>query len=142
VITPNTSEAEALSGIRIHDYESLYQSGYKILEDSNCKTVIITRGKDGMAIFSRGEDKPILIPTFAREVFDVSGAGDTTIAMLALASISGADMVEAALLANSAAGIVVGKRGTATTTSDEVAQYVDLLNRLAKKKEKKLKGQG
>jgi D-beta-D-heptose 7-phosphate kinase/D-beta-D-heptose 1-phosphate adenosyltransferase len=81
-----------------------------------------------MAIFTRGETQPVLIPTFAREVFDVSGAGDTVIATLALAMVSGADIVEASLLANTAAGVEVGKRGTATVTISELKEYMGYLS--------------
>ena len=130
ILTPNTSEAEALSEIKIFDLQSLRQAGQRILDAAAAQIVIITRGKDGMAIFIRGEQNPVLIPTFAREVFDVSGAGDTVIATLALALVSGADIVEAALLANYAAGIEVGKRGTATVSLEEIADYVDLLNEM------------
>jgi D-beta-D-heptose 7-phosphate kinase/D-beta-D-heptose 1-phosphate adenosyltransferase len=136
VITPNTNEAESLSGIRIHDTESLYQAGMKILEDTNAKIVVITRGKDGMAIFEKNKPEPALIPTFAREVYDVSGAGDTAIATLALAYTSGAEIMDSAMLANIAAGIVVGKRGTATTSIKEILQTISILERLSKKNKK------
>jgi D-beta-D-heptose 7-phosphate kinase/D-beta-D-heptose 1-phosphate adenosyltransferase len=80
-----------------------------------------------MAIFQQGARDPILIPTFAREVFDVSGAGDTVIATLALALVAGADIAEASLIANFAAGVEVGKRGTATVTVGELRDYIDLV---------------
>lgn len=124
VITPNTSEAEALSGVAITDSSSLRLAGQRILDEVKARIVIITRGKDGMAIFARGEPHPVLIPTFAREVFDVSGAGDTVIATLALALVSNADIIEAALLANFAAGVEVGKRGTATVSLTELKEYI------------------
>lgn len=127
VVTPNTQEAEALSGVKIIDLASLRRAGQRILDEVNARIVIITRGKDGMAIFIRGETQPVLIPTFAREVFDVSGAGDTVISTLALALVSGADIVEASLLANFAAGIEVGKRGTATVSQNELRDYMDFL---------------
>ncbi len=127
VITPNTLEAERLSGVKITDASSLRQAGSRILDEVNARIVIITRGKDGMAVFQRGETQPVLIPTFAREVFDVSGAGDTVIATLALALVSGADIIEATLLANFAAGVEVGKRGTATVTLTELKEYIDFV---------------
>lgn len=136
VLTPNTSEAEALSGIRIVDQETLFQAGYRLLEEAHAKIVIVTRGRDGMAIFGRGEAEPILIPTFARDVFDVSGAGDTTIATLALAMTSGADIVEAALLANYAAGVVVGKPGTATTNVQEITDYIEMIGSLQERRKR------
>lgn len=136
VMTPNSPEAEALSGIKITDYEKLSQAGIRLMEESSAKTVIITRGRDGMAVFNRGEAEPALIPTFARDVFDVSGAGDTTIATLALCLASGADTLAAAIIANYAAGIVVGKRGTATTTVAEIKEYVDFISKLKLKRKR------
>lgn len=127
LITPNTSEAESLSGVKIVDASSLRLAGARILDGVNAKVVVITRGKDGIAIFTRDESQPIIIPTFAREVFDVSGAGDTVIATLALALVSGADLREAALLANCAAGVEVGKRGTATVSAQELKDYMVFL---------------
>ena len=127
VITPNTAEAEALSGVKIVDAASLRRAGSRILDEVNARIVIITRGKEGMAVFQRGETHPVLIPTFAREVFDVSGAGDTVIATLALALVSGADIIEATLLANFAAGVEVGKRGTATVSLAELKEYIEFV---------------
>jgi rfaE bifunctional protein kinase chain/domain len=86
--------------------------------------VLITRGEHGMALFERGR-KPLHIPTAAREVFDVTGAGDTVIATLALAVCAGAALGEAAALANYAAGVVVGKLGTATAAPEEVLAAVE-----------------
>jgi rfaE bifunctional protein kinase chain/domain len=120
VLTPNTKEAEKLSGISIQDDESLLAAGAAILEATSAAHVVITRGKDGMAIFSSGDRQVMLIPTYAREVYDVSGAGDTVISVLALAMAGGASVEEAAILGNLAAGVEVGKRGTATVTPDEV----------------------
>lgn len=130
VLTPNTLEAEALSGVTITDMASLRLAGSRILDEVNARIVVITRGKDGMAIFVRGEPHPVLIPTFAREVFDVSGAGDTVIATMALALVSGANIIEASLLANYAAGVEVGKRGTATVTQPELKNYIKYLREL------------
>jgi D-beta-D-heptose 7-phosphate kinase/D-beta-D-heptose 1-phosphate adenosyltransferase len=120
VLTPNTKEAEKLSGIAIHDNESLLKAGSKILSATDSTHVVITRGKDGMAIFSHKDHRVKLIPTYAREVYDVSGAGDTVISVLALAMAGGASVEEAAILGNLAAGVEVGKRGTATVSPDEV----------------------
>jgi D-beta-D-heptose 7-phosphate kinase/D-beta-D-heptose 1-phosphate adenosyltransferase len=88
-----------------------------------CQSVLITRGEHGMSLFPR-EGPTAHIPTAAREVFDVTGAGDTVIATLALALSAGARPVEAAMLANHAAGVVVGKLGTATTTTAEILAAV------------------
>lgn len=120
VLTPNTREAEALSGLKIRDEASLLEAGRGILKAARARHVIVTLGKEGMAIFSAGHKQVRLIPTYAREVYDVSGAGDTVIAVLSLALSSGATVEEAAVLGNLAAGVEVGKRGTATVTPDEV----------------------
>jgi D-beta-D-heptose 7-phosphate kinase/D-beta-D-heptose 1-phosphate adenosyltransferase len=82
-----------------------------------------------MTLFTRN-DPPVRIPTFARAVYDVSGAGDTVISLLTLAMVSGASLVEAALLANFAAGVEVGKQGTATVTIEELEQYMNLFGAL------------
>lgn len=119
-MTPNTKEAEKLSGIQIRDEASLEAVGAVLLKGTGSRYVVITRGKEGMAIFKRGSKKPELIPTYAREVYDVSGAGDTVISVMALAYASGATISEAAILGNLGGGVVVGKRGTATCTPAEL----------------------
>jgi D-beta-D-heptose 7-phosphate kinase/D-beta-D-heptose 1-phosphate adenosyltransferase len=124
MITPNQQEAELLTGLAISDELALEQAGRKLIERFDCEYALITRGEDGMSLFSssRGAQTPISqhLPTFAREVFDVTGAGDTVIATLALAHTAGAAMDECAMLANHAAGIVVGKVGTATVSRSEL----------------------
>lgn len=120
LLTPNTKEAESLSGVKIRDHETLVQAGRMILNKTLARHVVITRGKEGMAIFSKRDSLVKLIPTFAREVYDVSGAGDTVISVLALALAGGAPIEQAAILGNLAAGIEVGKRGTATVSSEEL----------------------
>jgi len=127
LVTPNTAEAEALTGITIDSDAKLREVGRRLLQELASPHVIITRGKEGMAIFTRGSSEPVVIPTFAREVFDVSGAGDTVIATLALGLVAGATVVEAALLANAAAGVEVGKRGTATVSQLELREYIRAL---------------
>lgn len=119
IVTPNQQEAADGSGIAIRNDEDLFAAGRALLRKLNCQAVLITRGEDGMTLFERDES-PIHIPTAAQEVFDVTGAGDTVIATLALALAAGAALPLAAALANAAAGIVVGKLGTATTSPEEV----------------------
>lgn len=119
VVTPNQLEAEQATGIRIRTDADLGMAGDRILTLLRCAAVLITRGELGMALFERGR-RPVHIPTAAREVFDVTGAGDTVIATLALALCAGAGLAEAATLANYAAGVVVGKVGTATASPAEV----------------------
>ena len=89
-----------------------------------CDAVLITRGDRGMMLLE-GDGEPVYVNTAAREVYDVTGAGDTVIAALAAALATGASMLEAAALANHAAGIVVGKVGTATATADELIATFD-----------------
>jgi D-beta-D-heptose 7-phosphate kinase/D-beta-D-heptose 1-phosphate adenosyltransferase len=125
LLTPNTKEAEALSEMKIVDAASLQAAGACILKKTRAERLIITRGKDGMAIFEKGVRGVRLIPTYAREVYDVSGAGDTVIATLAVALASGAGLDAAARLANLAAAIEVGKRGTATVTLQEIREALD-----------------
>jgi D-glycero-beta-D-manno-heptose-7-phosphate kinase len=117
-ITPNKREAELLTGLSIQDDESLEQAGRNLRQKFECEYALITRGEEGMSLFNGTGSQHL--PTFAREVFDVTGAGDTVIATLALARASGATMEEAAVLANHAAGIVVGKIGTATVDRSEL----------------------
>jgi len=120
VLTPNTKEAEKLTGIQIVDDASLMRVGFQILKATAAQYVVITRGKEGMAIFTEGAKRVKKIPTFAREVFDVSGAGDTVISVMTLALSAGASIEEAAILGNLAAGVEVGKSGTATVSPDEI----------------------
>ncbi|MBU1487308.1 D-glycero-beta-D-manno-heptose-7-phosphate kinase [bacterium] len=121
IITPNHHEAGALIGAKITDKKSLHWVGNKILAKVGCEAVLITRGEKGMSLFRKDSD-PIHIPTEAKEVYDVTGAGDTVIAVLALCLAAGADLEEAARVANFAAGIVVGEVGTATVKPDELRE--------------------
>ena len=123
ILTPNKKEAEAAAGIPIHDEASLKKAAEAILEGTKVENLLITRGEEGMSLF-RPTGYSRHIPAFAREVFDVTGAGDTVIATLTLAMCAGANPEEAAILANSAAGIVVGKLGTASVTPDELIQAI------------------
>ncbi len=120
LVKPNKKEAETLSGMKIVDEASLIEAGHTIMKKTKSLSLIITLGKDGMAIFKTPKGKPVLIPTFSREVYDVSGAGDTVISVLALALASGATLEEAAYISNLAAGVEVSKRGTATVSPDEI----------------------
>lgn len=119
LITPNQAEAERMAGIKIRDQAGLMAAAHAIFEKLRCRHLLITRGEHGMALFQQ-QDQLVEIPTQAREVFDVSGAGDTVIATMALSMLSGATPVEAAVLSNIAAGIVVGKLGTASTNIAEL----------------------
>ncbi|MFQ5736974.1 MAG: D-glycero-beta-D-manno-heptose-7-phosphate kinase [Thermodesulfobacteriota bacterium] len=122
IVTPNNVEASVASGVEIDDEVSLHRAGEALFGRLGCKALLITRGEHGMSLFEPGSETHI--PTVAKEVFDVSGAGDTVIGTLALALAAGASFREAAVLANFAAGVVVGKVGTATLTPAELAAAV------------------
>jgi D-beta-D-heptose 7-phosphate kinase/D-beta-D-heptose 1-phosphate adenosyltransferase len=119
IITPNQNEASQSVHIPITDEPSLIKAGNELLRRLKSESVLITRGEQGMSLFEKGK-KPVHIPTFAREVFDVTGAGDTVIAVLSMALAAGAGILEASYLANYAAGIVVGKIGTAPLNLQEI----------------------
>lgn len=121
-VTPNNNEASLATSMEIRDKASLKKAARDMLKTLECEAVLITRGEHGMSLFSGGRETHI--PTVAREVYDVSGAGDTVIAVMALAYGAGATMKEAAVLSNLAAGVVVGKVGTATVTKDELLKTV------------------
>jgi len=126
LLTPNQQEAELLSGVSITNRSSLERAGTRLLERFDCPYVLVTQGEDGMSLFSHNTVKHLR--TTAREVFDVTGAGDTVIACLSMAVAAGAEMDEAALIANYAAGLVVGKVGTANVTRQELTASLDDIN--------------
>ena len=123
VITPNTAEASLASGIPITDLPSLRKVGRTLLKRLRCDVLVITRGEEGMAIFEPHQE-PVLVPTVGKEVFDVTGAGDTVIGTMALGLGAGAGVIDSARLANYAAGIVVGKVGTATVNQKELMRTI------------------
>jgi D-beta-D-heptose 7-phosphate kinase/D-beta-D-heptose 1-phosphate adenosyltransferase len=119
VITPNNLEASRMSEMEIRDEVTLLAAARSIQEEIDCEGVLITRGEQGMALLERERDL-VTIPTMAKEVYDVTGAGDTVAATLALGLAAGCSMADAAVLANHAAGIVVGKVGTASVSREEL----------------------
>ncbi len=119
VVTPNQQEAEQVAGVRISDQASLQEAGGRLLKRLRCHAVLITRGEHGMSLFAAGQ-RPYHVNTAAREVFDVTGAGDTVIATLGLALAAGVGLRQAAGVANLAAGIVVSKLGTTTAAPAEI----------------------
>jgi D-glycero-beta-D-manno-heptose-7-phosphate kinase len=124
VITPNHHEAGAFCRFKIQDEETLVRAGRQMLDELECRSVLITQGKDGMTLFQKGCE-PNHIPTVARKVFDVSGAGDTVIAAFCLGLASGMNPISAAVISNFAAGIVVGEVGTSVVTVDELKKAVN-----------------
>lgn len=123
LVKPNTEEAALATGLEICDETGLGHAGSRLLDLWQAEAVLVSRGSAGMSLFKR-QGSVQHFPTTAREVFDVTGAGDTVVAACALALGAGATFEEATVLANHAAGIVVGKVGTATVSPDELAVAV------------------
>lgn len=119
VITPNRKELEEAAGFRAGTDDEVRAAALKLIDACGVRAVLATRSQDGMSVIT-AKDDPVHIRAQAREVFDVSGAGDTVVAVLSAALAVGAPLAAAAQLANAAAGIVVGKSGTATVTADEI----------------------
>ena len=119
LMTPNHLEAERFVHHPCHSNQEIEKAGATILSKISAEYLILKRGEQGLSVFERGKEA-LHVPTHAQEVYDVTGAGDTVIAVSSLALLAGATIQEAAMLANIAAGIVVGKLGTATLTSDEL----------------------
>lgn len=125
LITPNKKEAAFAAQKSIETLEDLKEAGRKIIHHLQCENLVVTLGAEGMALFKK-EGEFLKVPTFAKEVFDVSGAGDTVVSVLTLALSSGASLNEAVVLANYAAGVVVGKVGTATISALELKKYIQI----------------
>ena len=123
LMKPNREEAGEAAGVDIHDEATLREAGERLLARWESDAVLISRGEEGMALFKPG-GVVRQFPTVAREVFDVTGAGDTVLATCALALGAGGTLEEATVLANHAAGVVVGKVGTATVTADELRSAI------------------
>lgn len=124
LVTPNHHEALRLTATEEDTDEGLQRAAQLIRERLGCDAVLITRGPGGMMLME-GMHDPVYVETAAREVYDVTGAGDTVIATLAASLAAGASMLEAAILANHAAGIVVGKIGTATAGAQELTSAIN-----------------
>jgi D-beta-D-heptose 7-phosphate kinase/D-beta-D-heptose 1-phosphate adenosyltransferase len=123
-IAPNVSEAGRAGGVRIVDDATLAQAARNLLERLGCRYVLITRGEAGMSLFGRDGERAD-VPSVARTVFDVSGAGDTVVAVLTLALAANVPVATATLLANFAAGAVVEKLGTATASPAEIVALME-----------------
>jgi rfaE bifunctional protein kinase chain/domain len=122
-MTPNRKEAMECMGLtKIDNIEEL---GKQLKSKLNLTNLLLTRSEEGMSLFM-GDDI-INIPTFAKEVYDVTGAGDTVISVFTLAAAAGASWHEAAKIANVAAGVVVGRMGTSTVTKEEILEFYDLV---------------
>ena len=122
-MTPNRKEAMECLGKK--SFEDVLEIGRELKEKLQLNNLLLTRSEEGMSLFQ--EDGVINIPTYAKEVFDVTGAGDTVISVFTLACAAGVTLHEAAKIANTAAGVVVGKMGTSTVTKEEI---LDFYNRI------------
>lgn len=125
-ITPNHHEASEAVKKKINSQEDVYKIGKYIMKKLNLKSLIITQSKDGMTVFAKNK-KPVHISTNALQVFDVTGAGDTVISIATASNAAGLDIEKSAILANYAAGIVVGKVGTTTVTKNELLSVIEKL---------------
>ena len=126
LLTPNKREAALASGVDIVDESSLEIAANKLLQNIHLDKLLITCGKQGMVLFEKNRS-PYRVRAEARQVFDVSGAGDTVLAVLGLAVASGLSIKDSVAVANTAAGIVVGKVGTATVSKQELALALKLV---------------
>lgn len=118
IMTPNHHEVESSMGVELTDNKVLEEAGRRMLHELSCQAILITRGEKGMSLIE--QETTAHIPTVAKEVYDVTGAGDTVVAAMALALSAGGTMLEAAHVSNHAAGLVVGKVGTAPVTRQEL----------------------
>lgn len=125
LMTPNTKELDELSGLPARTDAEVARAGRQLATELGLAGLLVTRSEKGMALFAPDaiHHEPWFIPTEAQEVYDVSGAGDTVIAVFSAAVAAGADWKDAAMLANAAAGVVVGKVGTATATPEEILTH-------------------
>jgi D-beta-D-heptose 7-phosphate kinase/D-beta-D-heptose 1-phosphate adenosyltransferase len=126
LLTPNRKEASLATGIDIHDDKSLCAAGEQILEVGALQALVLTRSEQGMSIFQHNE-LPVHLPTRGREVYDVSGAGDTVLTVIGLGIAAGFSLEQAAFMANIAAGVVVGKVGTSTANPAELVEAAGFL---------------
>lgn len=127
LIKPNFDEAMDLAGLNYEDMKGrpnrVIEAGHALQKITGAHEVVLTRGKEGMVIF-QGEDVTE-VPTYARKVFDVTGAGDTVIAALYLGLAANMNLVQACMLANFAAGVVVGKVGCVPCEIPELIEYIE-----------------
>lgn len=124
LIKPNNDETQRATGIDTSTSAGIEKAGWKLLEKTGAKSALVTTGERGMSLFETGKTVKHL-PTMAREVYDVTGAGDTVIAVATAAIVAGATLEEAAIIANHAAGVVVAEVGTAVAKPEEIIESMD-----------------
>lgn len=127
VLTPNTKEAEVAVGFAVDNDEDAARAALALVHQAQAAAIVLTRGEHGMTVVE-ATGEAIHVPTSARTVYDVVGAGDTVVATLALALAAGFGFGDAAAVANAAAGLAVAKRGTATVTADELSEELASLS--------------
>lgn len=125
LVTPNSKEAGDAVGIHIKDEADLLEAGTKLLELTGAENILITKGSDGMSLFS-DDDRVEHFPTMARQVYDVTGAGDTVAGVFTAVVSAGGTLREAAIISSHAAGVVVGKVGTAVASPEEIQESIEL----------------
>jgi len=126
LLTPNRKEASLATGISIKDEDTMHRAGAQILEIAQLQALVLTRSEQGMSLFQDNAE-PVHLPTRAREVYDVSGAGDTVLTVVGLGIATGFSLEQAAFMANIAAGVVVGKVGTSTASPAEIVEAAGFL---------------
>ncbi|MDD2228425.1 MAG: D-glycero-beta-D-manno-heptose-7-phosphate kinase [Candidatus Cloacimonetes bacterium] len=124
ILKPNYSEIQNYLGKHYSEQNGFFAAAEAMQKDMQCKHLVVTCGSEGMYVFTMGKE-PQHLPSFAKEVFDVSGAGDTVISTLCLAYLGTKDILSAALIANHAAAVVVAKHGTATVNCKEILDSFD-----------------
>ncbi|ARU92894.1 bifunctional D-glycero-beta-D-manno-heptose-7-phosphate kinase/D-glycero-beta-D-manno-heptose 1-phosphate adenylyltransferase HldE [Tatumella citrea] len=122
LLTPNLSEFEAVAG-KCRDVDDIVERGMALLTDYDLSALLVTRSENGMTLLQPGKE-PVHLPTLAQEVYDVTGAGDTVIGVLAAALAAGCSLEDACFLANAGAGVVVGKLGTSTVSPVELENAI------------------
>lgn len=127
LVTPNRAELSEAAGRKLENAGQLEEAGRQVMAACGLENLLITRSEDGMMLLKGDEPEagPVLLPSQAREVFDVSGAGDTVVSVMAAALALGAPLTLGARLANLAAGVVVGKVGTASATAEEIRLWAE-----------------
>lgn len=128
LLTPNHKESEELAGLSMHSQEEIKAVAHKILQDLHAENVLVTLGAEGMAYFGKNLPHAYHIKSAAKQVFDVTGAGDTVIATMAVCESIGLSHEKACNLATLAAGVVVEKVGSATVTQEELIQSLRVTN--------------
>ena len=123
LVTPNRAELSEAAGRKVETTPELEAAGREVMTRCGLENILVTLSEDGMMLLTSDKPRPVLLPSQARAVFDVSGAGDTVVAVMTAALAVGAPLVVGARLANLAAGVVVGKVGTATASPWEIAEW-------------------